>query len=379
MARIKYTENNLLRKLFGSKENVIFLWIFLVLFAKVIRYTVLKETLVDAGIGHKMVAAINNNSTFFSFFDSQNSKDSIGDSIGNAAFFWDKINLLHLNTYIGFEVFITVIWNILMIVCLYRCKSNFNTIEILFLITSILMLNIFDFTISKEPIQAVFFLICFFVLVSNMRHGQKVIWTFGVIMISVFTFRSYYILMIFWAGLFFFLQHLLLKKRINVCKLLIIFLCISFSYFLLLFVLQKTIPSVYNEFIRVRTRESTATTDIRLWFPSSNLTMFCLDYFIIVLRLLFPIELIRFGPKFFVYVISQLIMSSIYLGSFFKIRTALFEEKISFCLFSGFIFMSAAFEPDFGSWVRHEAALFPIMLIFSGLIQSKNNKESYAK
>lgn len=374
MTRIKYTENNLIRRWLGSKENIIFLWIFFVLFAKVIRYTILKETLVDAGIGHKMVISINNHSTVFSLFDSQNSKDSIGDSIGNAAFFWEKTNFFHLSTYIEFEVCITIIWNLLLIFIISKCKPTFNTLESLFIVMAILMLNIFDFTIAKEPIQMLFFLAIFFILNSNKRSIIKAFWSLVIIFVSIITFRSYYILMLYWAFIFLFLQHLILNKKTNICRILVVFIGIAFSYLLLLMVVQKVSPSTYTEFIRVRTRMSDATTDIQMWLPSPNLIMFSVNYFIIILRLLFPVELIRFGPKFLMYVFCQLVMSCVYFKVFPKMKTASFEEKISFVLFSGYIFMSAAFEPDFGSWVRHEAALFPVMVMFSGLISSQKTK-----
>ena len=42
-------------------------------------------------------------------------------------------------------------------------------------------------------------------------------------------------------------------------------------------------------------------------------------------------------------------------------------------LFVGFLFASATFEPDFGSWVRHEAVALPVIILMADLFD--NNKE----
>ena len=50
------------------KKNIVtFLFIFLVVAGKIVRYTIMKETLVDPGIGHSMITIINNQETTFGF------------------------------------------------------------------------------------------------------------------------------------------------------------------------------------------------------------------------------------------------------------------------------------------------------------------------
>ena len=43
-------------------------------------------------------------------------------------------------------------------------------------------------------------------------------------------------------------------------------------------------------------------------------------------------------------------------------------------IYYAFLLGSATFEPDFGSWIRHEAVLFPILLILMDAIKEKENK-----
>ena len=58
------------------------------------------------------------------------------------------------------------------------------------------------------------------------------------------------------------------------------------------------------------------------------------------------------------------------------------DRKIAIFIYMAFLMGSAAFEPDFGSWIRHEAVLFPIFMIVSGFNENidketSNNEKNY--
>ena len=79
------------------KKNIVtFLFIFLVVAGKIVRYTIMKETLVDPGIGHSMITIINNQETTFGFNFSTSSNEAVNAS-DNAVhilvllIFWDSI------------------------------------------------------------------------------------------------------------------------------------------------------------------------------------------------------------------------------------------------------------------------------------------------
>lgn len=357
--------NNFIRRIFGSKKNLLILWSLIVVFAKIIRYTVLKVTLVDAGIGHSMLTYINSHNTSFLLFDSGGSSV---DTTGNATFFFDKLNFMGLSSYVSFEIVITICWNILLMLLMRKCVERFNDLQTFFLIVSILALNIFDFTLAKEPIQILFFIFIFYVLESRRSSIKvKLILSVSCILLSVLTFRAYYILLLIWAFVFALMDYFFMKKKVNLKTIIMICVAIVICYIIMMTFLQKTASSSYLEIVRVRTRQSSATTDIRALFDSENIVLFSINYVLVLLRIMFPIELIRFGIKFVIYVGVQIIMSLVYFRSLFNIRSLNQCERIALYLFSGFILMSAFFEPDFGSWIRHEVAAFPLLLILSGV------------
>ncbi len=134
-------------------------------------------------------------------------------------------------------------------------------------------------------------------------------------------------------------------------QVLIMLVILTFTYYILLRVCQIVSPTTFAELFRVRTRTSTAASDMRVIFQSNNLIIFCMDYLIMLIRMLFPIELLRLGIKYFPYVLLY-----IYLG---------------------FLLASGTFEPDFGSWVRHEAVCFPIFLIINNMVRVKRREKKY--
>lgn len=356
--------NTPVRRIFGNRKNLLILWGGLVVLAKIIRYTILKVTLVDAGIGHSMITLINTHNTAFVLFDGGVSSDATG----NAVYFYDKLNILGFSSYISFEIAITFIWNILLMFLMNKCQKKYDELQAVFLVVSILALNIFDFTLAKEPIQILFFIFIFYILVSNSVPIQgKWIWSIICIVASVFTFRIYYILMLIWAIVFSLIYRFCITRRINFGRLLLILFNIAIVYVAMIIILQYVSLESYIELIRVRTRQSSATTDIRALFDSGNLFLFSINYILVVIRILFPVELLRFGVKYAIYVGVQVTMSLVYMKALYNIADLNKSEQIALYLFSGFILMSAFFEPDFGSWIRHEAAAFPLLLILSGV------------
>lgn len=361
--KIKFIDNML-----DSKSKIVLWWIFIVIFSKIIRYTILKVTLVDASIGHHMIYSIINHYTKFKLFDN----DSGGDASGNAAFIFDKLNIFGLTTYIQFEVFITIIFNILVMIIILKGKNKYTSNQYLFIITSIMMLNIFSFNLAKEPIQFLYFFLMFIVLNSNINLKLKLVSIILCIFLCTLTFRTYYILILYFGIIFFLLYKLIIgENEISFLKIVFILIIIGISYYFCLSVVKSIAPDIYFELIRVRHRQSMATTDIRALFKTNNLISYTLDYVIVLLRLLFPIELIRFGPKFLLYIFSQLVVTIVFINSFINQKNISYNQKIALYIYIGYLLTSACFEPDFGSWVRHESTVFPITVFLSGIINHK--------
>ncbi len=69
---------------------------------------------------------------------------------------------------------------------------------------------------------------------------------------------------------------------------------------------------------------------------------------------------------------------TVYLAHLFGKLDEIDDEKqfLATAIFLGYVLASVLFEPDFGSWVRHEAATFPVLHL---LVMSPNQQLSQWK
>ena len=214
------------------KKNIVtFLFIFLVVAGKIVRYTIMKETLVDPGIGHSMITIINNQETTFGFNFSTSSNEAVNAS-DNAVHIFSLINFLGLNTYEEFEIFITIIWNFILILLLINIKDILTTSQTIFILSSIAVLNIFDFCLAKEPIQMLYFILMYIILISNIKSSKvKYMLCFFVFLLSAITFRIYYIIIaMFMVVITIIFEKYILKYCNSFNRYMLILFCI-FKYF----------------------------------------------------------------------------------------------------------------------------------------------------
>ena len=365
-----------MRKL--SVGVVIILCIISIIFGKIVMY----ETLVVPGVGWSMVNQVNNDNLHFGFtiHDSSMTEEN-SNATKNASYIFSKINFLNIaKTYYEYEILISIIWNIILLLIIVNFKKNFSLMETLFLLLSVSVLNIFDFCLAKEPIQMLYFLLVYLVLTSKKNTSIKFILSFLVYVLCFLTYRNYYILM---AG---FMIYLLLLykflishiKKVNKKHIIIILLSVYICYYVLLNLVKYLDISAFNELLRVRLRTSAAASDMRSLFNSTNLFIFTLDYIIMIIRMLFPIELIRMGSKYLIYFIYQVFITYYLINNVINIKKISGTRRIALFVSMAFLFGSATFEPDFGSWVRHEAILFPIFLLLCDL-KTFNDKDCKSK
>lgn len=365
-------KNNSNKKSFNI--DIIFgMFLILIAIGKVIRYTIMKSVLVDTGIGHHFIDSILYGTGGISLFDSDN---MTGDAVGNAVVIFRLINFFKITTYGGWEIYISIIWNLIILGILLGIRKKLNWKQFIFIALSIIVLNIFDFTLAKEPIQMLYFIAIYYVLYSKNRNTKfKYIATLGIIVFSAISFRVYYFLIIMFMILVQVLFKIFIfkKEHVKIKDIIIMLLIIASFYCIFLNIMKVVMPNEYAELIRVRTRSSSAASDMRNIFKSTNLIVFSLDYLIMLIRMLFPVELLILGVKYVPYVFYQIIMTYFVIKSIKNIRKNGKVKNIALYLYIGFLFASATFEPDFGSWVRHEAVLFPIMLILADISQLDSN------
>lgn len=352
--------------------NLIFaIFLILVFVGKIIRYTIMKTVLVDTGIGHFLIDTILYGNNKFSLL---NTDSMVSEACGNAVVIFRLINIFKIDTYIGWEIYISCIWNLILICILAGVRKNIDIKQFLFIVLSIIVLNIFDFTLAKEPIQMLYFIAIYYILMMPAKSDRfRYIGTIGVLILSTFTFRAYYLLIIMFMIFIQVLFKIFIfnKKKIKIKDIIILLITIAAFYFVFLNVVKTVMPSQYAELIRVRTRVSTAASDMRNIFKSSNLVIFSLDYLLMLLRMLFPVELLALGVKYIPYVFYQLVITYFLIGAIKNVRNNGKVKNIALYLYIGFLFASATFEPDFGSWVRHETVLFPVLLIVANIKKKK--------
>lgn len=224
-----------------------------------------------------------------------------------------------------------------------------------------------------------YFIAIYYVLCLNNKSVKfKYILTIGIIAFSAISFRIYYFLIIMFMVLVqvLFNVFIIKKEKVKIKDIIIMLLVIVGFYFLFLNIMKVIMPTEYNELIRVRTRSSTAASDMRNIFKSTNLLIFSFDYLIMLLRMMFPIELLRLGIKYVPYVLYQVIITYFVIKNIKSIKSNGKIKNIALYLYIGFLFASATFEPDFGSWVRHEAVLFPILLILADIKRKDKERKN---
>lgn len=347
---------------------IVILFPILIIVAKIIRYTIMKDVLVDNGIGHSWINIFNSDLTNKEILMLPN----VGLQNITSIIIFNVLNIFKIDNYFAYEIYITVLFNIILFIMFYKLKTKISIFQAVFLSLFIIVLNVFDFCLSKDPIQMIFFIVIFYVLLSNIKHKQLM--SFIIVIISSIIFRAYYILIIAFA----LILKIILEKIINgnskktIQSLCIGVIIITAFYILMLVICHIAFPETYTELIRVRTRTSSAFSDIRnIFYTSNNILLFGADYLFVIIRLLFPLELMRGGIKYIMYILFQLVITYSILKSLKNYKLLSEIEKFSLLIFLAFVFTSATFEPDFGSWIRHEAVLYPLLLIINKLIKNK--------
>lgn len=343
----------------------------LMIFAgKLIRWTVLKSVLVDMSIGNGMIIKIISGMTNFAFL----SEVGMADAAGNSAAIFSAINFFGLTTTVQFEIYISIIWNIILIVLLLKSKEHLSLPQFLFWMSSIAVLNIWDFCLAKEPLQMIFFLVMMLIICSNkLKEYAKFIGIIITLLLSVLTYRVYYILIVAFLVIVGIVckKWLLKLQKINTKQLIILLMILAGSYFVMLNAIKVIDMESFNELIRVRTRLGPANTQMLNIFKSENLVIFTIDYLLMIVRMLFPVELIPMGIKYWPYVFYQVLISYFLIKSIMNMKKQSKSTNLALYLYIAFLLASGTFEPDFGSWVRHEAAIIPVLLVMAGIIIPK--------
>lgn len=293
---------------------------------------------------------------------------------------FDTINLFNFNSLQEWSIILSLIFTIIIFMIIIQ-KKEYNLKQYIFIYSSIVLLNIYVFNLSKDIIQFTFFLIIYLIILNKKLSNQtKLILTSIVLLYETLNFRIYYAIMIMIMWTIYIIYIKLIKdkklKKETILKILLLSITI---FFLEVFIVHLISPDNYNSILNARNivnigRDSSidAVTIIKdLLGENSNYLIFIGNYLINTIRILFPIELLFKGIKYIPFIVYQLFITY----SLFKTSKKINNNNIlTIITVISFIMISIIFEPDFGSFIRHESALILFLIEISLIGDSKRSK-----
>lgn len=290
-----------------------------------------------------------------------------------AAQFFKPLYVIGFHTMESMIMILSIVCNIFMIFFIYKhvyLNDLFNlTITILYM----MMINIYIFMPMKEFIQFLLMMLYFYIFKSkrktlNSKRKKSCAILFVTVLIGIM-FREYYLLIaaIFVCLLLFFKRLKNDNLLVNIKHLLLLFSGVVAT----LYLSRIIVPNMYERLASLkynltyfRVGSSSANTLILDKFENSNPLYFTINIVINVFRLLFPIELlfVSFNPLYMMTIVVQALLF-LYLMRLRKKAEQSETHKMLYYFFLAFIFVSAIFEPDYGSVMRHFSALYPIIVI----------------
>lgn len=299
---------------------------------------------------------------------------------GNAISFFQILNL-GFTSYQAWEAYITIIYNILIFITVrnfFQRNPYAGWKENFFVYLNVAILNIFCLNLAKEPYQMIFFFLMALSISIPKTYNKKCFALSITLIITILYSRKYYGLVLMYFFILNFLIDKLFKNRQPIKqndkkekrklygKLFLLVALFGVLHYFFMSYLMVGNEDTYNEMVAANSRDQTpAASEITPLFPNSNPALLAVDYFIKIFRLMIPIELLF---KLKVTYLFLLVYQGFLLQ--FLIRTFKFRDKkrnptrtIAMYLYIAFLLCSATFEPDFGSWVRHQGVAFPVILL----------------
>ena len=387
----------------------------IIIASKIVRWTIMYKKLVAMSIGNGMIERMQMGSYHFraTVLSVTTSASSVAES--NAGALYNAINFMGLSSTMGWEVYLTIILNILTYIFVkdfYERTPSAGKKENFFIYLSIAILNIFSFCLAKEPFQMLFFFLMAFAIKSGQGYRMKRIYLMGALFVTILFSRKYFGLIL----IYYFILETIVKQLYNVDfsgpdgkkklikNVIITAALIAVCHFFLLSFLSVNSEDTYSEMMsanyRDMNRSSVADSEIVPIFAKGNPILAAIDYGIKIFRLMFPIELLLKGKVTYIFLIVFQGMLAGFIAKAFINRSGYEEEEeeeeveeesnvlmeteeeeeeeeeedetdqdrreirtAALYLYLAFLLCSAAFEPDFGSWIRHQSVTFPVMIL----------------
>lgn len=281
-----------------------------------------------------------------------------------------KINFFGFSSRGQWSIFLGIIFTILFMILISKVKEM-SMMESVYTLMAIGLLNIYVFNIAKEPVQMSFFIVILVVML--LPFDNSLIKIIGCALVYYWesnTFRSYYIIMAAMSLVLYVVFAWIKKRKGDTSKIeiiIVILLCfvVTLAFF---YASQYVDKDSYTEAVNIRDvspNENASTAILNTVEVNGNFGKFAYNYVINSIRMLVPIELLVKGVGYIPFVVYQFFILFYWIRGIKNIKNANTRVLLSLSCFTAYLFGSFVFEPDFGSWVRHEAASFPIFYILA--------------
>lgn len=297
-------------------------------------------------------------------------KGSWGGNYEFTANLFAKLNIFNFTTLLQWSVLIGIIFDLLLIAAFIRIKG-LDLLQSIFALMCVGLCNIYVFNLGKDIIQFVLFAMCFLIIIEEwIPNWLKVLGCAAVFYWESTFFRNYYIIMAaFTIGVYIIIWIVRKKKiKLNFKKFILILVALYLLMYIFLNIAQVAMPEEYNDILECKagTEFMTASTMIYDQIEyGTNVNLFMLNYIINSIRMMFPIELVTGGAFYLPFLAFQVLLIYYIYQNIKKIHKISNNNVIALSVFVAFFMGSVLFEPDFGSFARHEAASFPIIILLA--------------
>lgn len=288
-----------------------------------------------------------------------------------AANFFNAINVFGLSNIYQWSISLSFIAAIVLFVHFLKSERGLTKKEYIFSYVTIFLLDIYVFNLSKEIIQILIFMTCALVINSRRIKDTKIKIAFisGIFMLESIYFRVYYLILATLVPIIhFFVKN---DKKIKPIKAILIVLGV---FLLETLIASVVLPDGYSQIIAARSSVNDMRTELgdkdantmimEVFGRNNNFLTFSANYILDFFRLIFPVELFVKGIKYAVFAVYQIVLSSIVITSL-KNNKGDARKLVALSCVIGFMMISAIFEPDFGSFVRHQCCIAPLLTIIT--------------
>ncbi|OZG61334.1 hypothetical protein BLEM_1546 [Bifidobacterium lemurum] len=283
-----------------------------------------------------------------------------------------SLNFPRLSTMLDWSLCLGVLLTALAAVLIMHADAP-DLLQSLFILATVGLLNIYIFTIGKDVIQFAFFFGVYLVLILPINSSTlKILLSAGVLYYESTFFREYYILIAALVlAVYAVLQFFRCRSELHVGSVLLIVVILLGLIYIMLAVASRIMPDEYDQVLSLRAGYDEAfdgntdsSTFIQNWVAGEGLPIFMVNYVINAFRMMIPIELAMRGAYYLPFFVFQTLVT-FYLVNLLRQINRIKDPVLflALCVFLGYVLASFIFEPDFGSWTRHEAATFPVLLL----------------